>query len=189
MTEPPGVLSGRDYLLNPHVSSVLGLHGIIQAWERPVGMDLETFLGIPGDKLEEVLGPPACRAENMFTNYYWSAVMTHLGGGAAPPQALYIALGTGTLPAQGVQRSDTALVTESLRKSLITPGVPSGDPVSVVETYFSPAADATSAITYTECGLIGVASLGSLITHAAFPYARSANVDLTVSYTIPRSAT
>jgi hypothetical protein len=166
------------------------LHGIIRAFERPAGMSLRDFLSIPPADMEAILGPPAAIARNMFTNAYWSAVLTHLGNGTpAPPWAQYLALGTGTLPAQGVQRGDTTLVTESLRKAIISASVPTGDPVSAVFSYFSPAADATVAITYTEAGLISASSGGTLITHAAFNYARSANIDLTATYTVPRSST
>lgn len=171
------------------LASSLGLAGIIRAWERPPSMPLDAFLAIPSDRLAAVLGPPVAESHNTFTNAYWTAVLVHLGNGTpAPPWAAYLALGTGTLPAQGVQRTDTALITESIRKSIILASTPAGDPVSAVYSYFSPAADAVAAITYTEAGLISAISGGTLITHAAFPYSRSANVDLTLAYTVPRSA-
>jgi hypothetical protein len=189
-------MSGQNYILRrtgldaPILLDTLELCGIIRAFERPVGMTLADFRGIPPADLEDVLGPPAAIARNMFTNAYWAAVLTHLGNGTpAPPWAQFLALGTGALPAQGVQRTDTALVTESIRKGIIGASTPSGDPVSAVFSFFSPAADATVAITYTEAGLVSASSGGTLITHAAFPYARSANVDLTCTYTVPRSTT
>lgn len=190
----PASTPGQASLLHPHALPAarepLGMAGVIRVWERPASMTLAGFKALRPDQLQGALGNPKAVGYNMWTNAFFTALFNWLGNLAgAPPQALFLALGTGTLPAQGVQRVDTAMVTESIRKALTLAMAPSGDPVSTVFQYFSAAADAVSAITYTEAGLFSAASAGTMLTHAAFAYARSANVDLTITYTVPRTAT
>lgn len=189
-----GTANRRRNLLHPlhppGQRDAIGLAGVIRLWVRPDTMAVADFQALRPGQLRNQIGPPDAVVANMWTNSFYFALLNWLGNlGGAPPQALYLALGTGTLPAQGVQRVDSAMVTESIRKALTYAQPPSGDPVSTVLQFFSPASDAAAAVTYTEAGLFSASSAGTMLTHAAFPYARSANVDLTVTYTLPRIAT
>jgi hypothetical protein len=163
----------------------LGLSGAIVAYERPDGMDLETFLHAPASELPS----PVASGTNILLNGFYVNLLNLMVTNTTDPTQVagsWMGLGTGTLTS-GVSRTDTGLVTEWKRYQVIPNAVSTSDPPNVTFSYFSPASDGAASIT--EVGMVTASSGGTYLSHSAFSYSKPANQDVRFDYTLTRILT